>query len=360
MLFFAAAVLCIPSWRKIFFPSYATGALRVNERIAYFDIVRGIAIIAVILGHTAYFYYRNHQGNDILFLSAINHISRFAIPFFLICSGMFLSDTFSTWRDAVFFYKKKIIKIFAPFFLINVLIFFFITKGAAREFFSAFITGTIQLPYYYIIMLFQLYVLFPLLTFLREKRSALVLVFFISLFFLPFPAKAFVYSLPFAGPYFFLFFYGMYRRHDFLRLAVSPREGKIWFCVLALYVLVFIISPGVYFNSQIFYGIALWNLCMMYREYVLRIPWLSSVLAFLGRNSLWMYLLHYLLIKYTYGFFVKVPLEYHIGFILISIVSVCVSAGAGYGAACAYNFLVQSMTKVIGRVSRGIRDATSL
>lgn len=83
------------------------------KREPYFDLLRGIAIIAVVSIHTLH--YSNNLSTDITTLFYRNGIN-FAVPLFLVLSGYFCAN-FQSKQDFLHFLKKQIPKIYSFTFL---------------------------------------------------------------------------------------------------------------------------------------------------------------------------------------------------------------------------------------------------
>ena len=104
ILLLSFIVFSIPLFRKIFFFEIAKKE-RVysrKKRYDFFDFLKGTAILAVVLIHINGSFYKDIYSDNI-FIITFNNIFRFAIPFFLISSGVLLS-----LRDGFYsFYSKN-------------------------------------------------------------------------------------------------------------------------------------------------------------------------------------------------------------------------------------------------------------
>ena len=86
-----------------------------DKRIYYFDIIRFIAMTAVILNHSCgYFSFDNfdlYVGQPIYFIDCIiNSLTRFNVPFFLMLSGgLILSNEKSTDVSYILHKTRRII-----------------------------------------------------------------------------------------------------------------------------------------------------------------------------------------------------------------------------------------------------------
>lgn len=136
--------------------------MKVNKREQYFDFLRGIAIILVIGIHSNAHYFRETQ-------SITNLATGFlfcAVPIFLALSGYFIAQkknatTFEEYKVSL---KKQIIKIYIPFLLLQLPLYFsYVYKGIPiLNCTIIWILGGFKI-YYFPLLIIQYYFLFPLL-----------------------------------------------------------------------------------------------------------------------------------------------------------------------------------------------------
>ncbi len=78
------------------------------------DLLRGIAIILVILVHTFAYYF--HYATEIIFyIPVVDHIARSGVPIFIFISGFVLSLKYWDNFKVKTFYKKRFLKILPPY-----------------------------------------------------------------------------------------------------------------------------------------------------------------------------------------------------------------------------------------------------
>lgn len=149
------------------------------ERIAYFDMLRGSAIICVVIIHSSNMGFQ-FPGDSFNFNFTIlsRQLINIAVPLFLSISGYFLIKKNISNSDEYFsFIKKQIPKIYIPFlfwssvlFILGVLIF---NKSIFHELFKLVIFQSSG-PYYFIALIIQYYILLPLLKHLANLRGLII------------------------------------------------------------------------------------------------------------------------------------------------------------------------------------------
>lgn len=331
MLPMLIAILAVAPLRQALFPNPSTASAHpLKKRSQKGDILKGIAILGVIGIHVGHVFLVAHgQHNDTIFLYTVNNLLRFSLPFFFILSGIFLSLHSSSLSDIAHFYWRKIVRIFVPFALCTAII----AEAAGvslRELGMLLLNGQALTPYYFVVILFQLYVLYPFLQPLRSSRRTLVLTFIFSFFcylFLPID----IVGIPFFGRFLFFFFYGMYMCDAFLSNKVGDTQS--WTAIAFLYVFImiagFFISPSLnlFFNVRFFFGLAMFHILWACIPYIKKEPWIARIAERCGRYSLWMYLLHYLVIVYLYQFGLVIQLSYYVLYVSLLFVVPVISYG---------------------------------
>ena len=157
-----------------------------KERIPQLDIFRAIAIFAVLAIHatsrTLEETLNTSMFHPFLF---INKISQFAVPSFVFLSGLvlfynYIDRSFSR-KTLASFYSRRLIYIIVPYFMFSLLYFILkLTVGhswgsppaeLASKFGKYLWTGTAYTHLYYVIIIIQFYVLFPLLLWCCKKYA---------------------------------------------------------------------------------------------------------------------------------------------------------------------------------------------
>jgi probable poly-beta-1,6-N-acetyl-D-glucosamine export protein len=149
-----------------------------HEHIYEIHYIRAIASLMVLLVHVsaAYFYQHGKQYNDFTFF--INQISRFGTPIFAMISGFLL---FYQTRKRGFKLKKfissRFMKIGIPFLVWSSFYFLFMyfilqvnpIQDGIDSFLINFLFGNAYYHLYFIAIVFQFYLIFPILQLFRSK-----------------------------------------------------------------------------------------------------------------------------------------------------------------------------------------------
>ena len=216
-----------------------------TSRNEYFDILRGIAIIAVVAIHSiGTGLSQSPQSFDfnltLLFRNAIN----FAVPLFLAISGYFLaSKKVENFSQYLVFIQRQIPKVYVPLMLWS-LIWFLLTylRGEGWQLFKLFTFQANEI-YYFIALIIQCYLLLPWLKKLATNAGLLFsVVLSVTMTYVIFALRYYAYiDLPliaYAGnvlTWMMFFVLGLYFGKN-KTLAIS--QGKL----LTLVVLSFVLS----------------------------------------------------------------------------------------------------------------------
>lgn len=299
-------VLAVPRYRKSIFRVPSQAASPAKKYHPEFDILKGGAIIAVVLIHTVYFgLLQSDSLNAIWILNYANTISRFTIGAFFLASG-FLLVAPPSWNASsiIGFYSKKFFRIAIPYAGVTYLVWDLFQLE--ESYWWLVVSGTAAVPLYFVPVLFQLYLLFPVLAYLQNRWPGIVLWGSFVLAQISFWTGLLYQSggVIVFGTFIFYFVFGMVRR-DLLEPSSETRrawgEIVLWYlCIHAgLSALMVGISPNNPFathiyNSQFSYAMAMSGLILYWATHLLRFGGLVQTgLIQLGRLSLWIFLLHY-------------------------------------------------------------------
>lgn len=325
-------VFGIPYITRIFFAVQNNGDKAVLQRLPYFDALKGVAILAVVLIHVRYMYGMYVNVNDYTFLHITNNILRFAIPIFLICSGVLLEPRIAE-KQWTLFYVKKMVRIFIPYILVvlGVVLYY----GRSDQFWYLLMTGEASTPYYFMLVLLQCYVLYPLMVLARNyKQELLIISFFISFLSFFLPQTWHIYGMPTVFQYLFFFVYGYAQRDRFIDYEKNMREFFVWPIIAIMYVMVVIIKPEMFFNTRLFYGVAAFNILFYIKKHIERANILYKPLIYIGKNSLWIYLLHFFILETIFIHAKTLTGNYYLDFFLFFFialaVTVCISVACGF------------------------------
>ncbi len=302
-------LLCIPRYAKIFWHIESRASMGLNKnssRLQIIDTIRGMSIIAVILIHSCYLLlYKYNSTLDVIILNFINNISRFAIPVFFFTSGLLLKKFVWNKKYIFNFYFSKFIRIGIPYILVNITL-WLIGYNNSAPLWKFIITGNMEVPFYFIPVLFQLYILYPVLDYMRQISPQYLLlgslIISVISFFIP-PIWA-LYDFPLFTQYLIFFVYGMLRQ-DVLNNKIS----NIWVELIIIYLFLqsIFITSMIYINTDI----NIFRLFYLYNfQIILGFGFIFTILGYLqsnkpgskfmqyffapiGRLSLWIFLLHF-------------------------------------------------------------------
>ena len=231
-------------------------------KLAEIDFVRAIAVFSVIMIHVSANYV------ELLGLGFLmNQWSRFAVPLFLLLSGLVLHLPQAQRLSAAIFYRRRFGKILFPYLLWSVFYVLFTAFTnrlpiAWSSLPSALIYGTGYYHLYFVIILLQLYLLYPLLSKWLARTPLLCLslsftltfaseiILYLAMFskiLLP-HASSPIYLVAFPS-WLFFFVLGMYLGGSYASL--KPKLLKHTWQILALWLLCFFLFylEGKYFGS---------------------------------------------------------------------------------------------------------------
>lgn len=174
-----------------------------------------------------------------IIIFVINKSLCFCVPAFIFLSGFKLFESYKDRPLAVKpFFKRRFKKIVIPYFIaVLIYIIYFGAKGWLEDgFFKTLFLGTVSAHFYYIVVLVQLYAMFPLVfrLFSRHSRTLLLVSAGITLFCVIF--LNFGYWDRFFGTYIFYFVLGMFwAKYDLYRtLRKSLRKISVIYIVFCL------------------------------------------------------------------------------------------------------------------------------
>ncbi len=339
VIFSLIILLFIPRYSNIFWNIDSSYDFVNKKRIAIVDTIKGISIIAVILIHTCSLLLYQYNGFfEIITLNFINNISRFAIPVFLFTSGLLLKPFI--WRKEYIlnFYISKFIRIGIPFILVNIIL-WQIGYNSSESLWKLILTGSMSIPFYFVPILFQLYLLYPLLDYIRKVNPKYLLRGSLTISIISFfiPATWYLYNFPLATQYLIFFVYGMLRQE-----ILSKKISNIWRELILIYIIlnVIFITSMLYNNLAInalkllyFYNFQLilgFGFIFMVFQYLQSSKFGSkttnSIFAPIGKLSLWIFLIHFPIQQFLLNNIIELdlslPIKFIHNFILTSFISI--------------------------------------
>lgn len=141
-----------------------------TNRQTYFDFLRGVAILLVIGIHT--YTVRPFEGTINIIQIGIREIINFAVPLFLAISGFFIGKKkIKSSRDYFTFLKRQLPRVYFPAVLWSFpMVILCIARG--QEAMTTIMKGLLCMtfgPYYFIVLIMQLYILLPVIKRLSNK-----------------------------------------------------------------------------------------------------------------------------------------------------------------------------------------------
>ncbi|NJA05749.1 acyltransferase [Methylococcaceae bacterium WWC4] len=149
------------------------------QRVEYFDVLRGIAIIGVVAIHSSGvgLQFKDDVYN-FHFTVIWRNLVNFSVPLFLAISGYFLSKkSVGNINDYVLFIKKQVTRVYIPLlfwsFVWLFLAVFVENKPLSNELVKL-VSFQSSAPYYFIALIIQYYLLLPLLKRLNNKTGLFI------------------------------------------------------------------------------------------------------------------------------------------------------------------------------------------
>lgn len=147
-------------------------------RLYHFDILRGIAIIGVVLIHSlAILYTADRDGALFLGATVFRQLLNFSVPLFIFISGYFLYDKrVDTKEQYLSFVRKQCSKVLIPFVVWSLfyLLLYAIEGASAKEIITKFLLFQAQVPFYFIALIIQYYLFLPFLKKLSTGSGLLI------------------------------------------------------------------------------------------------------------------------------------------------------------------------------------------
>jgi surface polysaccharide O-acyltransferase-like enzyme len=142
-----------------------------QPRIAEIQVLRGFAFLAVVLQHAIghYAYLPEAHIGDGIILGLFLITAKFAVPLFIFITGLVLFYNYQDGVQTVDFFRKRCKDILLPYLIWSVIyIVVFHDKGIPLwkeidKMLTYLITGTAMYHLWYVTMIIQLYLLFPLI-----------------------------------------------------------------------------------------------------------------------------------------------------------------------------------------------------
>ncbi|HWQ42569.1 MAG TPA: acyltransferase [Desulfosporosinus sp.] len=156
-----------------------------KERVAEWDVLRGIAFLAIVLQHSIGQFATRKDASlwDAYTLAGVYHFVKFGVPAFVLLTGAALVYNYYGKLNYPAFIKKRSIDILIPYFLWTAIYYVYMYPKERihfhwfKEVGRQIIAPTLGYHFWFILMIFQFYLLFPLflkgLTWAKERRGLL-------------------------------------------------------------------------------------------------------------------------------------------------------------------------------------------
>lgn len=215
--------------------------LKANSYNYAVDALRIVAILAVIAIHTTT---KNldlvsHDLKNNLILFIINQLVRFAVPLFFLISGFVLELSSSIEINYFDYLKKRLNRIFLPYFFWSAIYYIFIYTYHSTNYFITLLDGSAAYQLYFIPSLLIFYLIFPFLhhhySYISLKRVIFLLGFIqFSILSFDYYLKPITLLSPVATTlsYFFSFYLGIILAHYQFQLVSFIAKTKYFILVI--------------------------------------------------------------------------------------------------------------------------------
>ncbi|PWU24166.1 hypothetical protein C5B42_00510 [Candidatus Cerribacteria bacterium 'Amazon FNV 2010 28 9'] len=314
----------------------------VEQDIRATNIMKGISIIAVVCLHVFTSIpnmYTNLPVRSLVI--GVDQLLRFCVPLFVVISGYGLASRYMRDLPVVQYFRKRVLRLI-PLYLVWSGIFLFLFSDWQHTPISSLVRtillGKADYHLYFVPMIIQLYVLFPLLRFLMNKgqKGTLFLTLFLQLGMYLFLTYASGHLIDYSSlidqnhyaiclNWIFYFGFGMwiaYREGSRVKNQKS-KESNVWvYSILALVGIWLAyttaaqdilhgVDPLIALRftrfSVIVYTIGFTGLLFLLRKYFLAIPrFVQTALAWCGNESYLIYLSHTVVLRIVFAIVVGV------------------------------------------------------
>ncbi len=285
-------------------------------RDIYFDQLRGIAIIAIVAIHVSSVIFNINSADKANFSFLFNYrqLLNFAVPLFIFVSGYFMAkkDVSNSKKYKSFIFKRasKILIPYAIYTSIFIIIDYHSGEDISLKTITRnFLTGDVVSPYYFFILIFQYYLLLPLLQKINSSKGLIIsiiinILYFVFLYMYRVNSYYDISNLNYATiflAWIFFYQYGLY-----CGKYGAPKKSVIFLVLLAISIILILIESAFWMThkqlvsfaisqlriSSFIYSLCLINVLVSYRFFYLK--FLSSI----GLVSFGIFLTHMFLLLY--------------------------------------------------------------
>ena len=328
-----------------------------TKKLPQITVMNALLCIFVVMIHLTFAPLSELMPKSIpqILIFSVNKFLSFCVPAFIFLSGFKLFKSYEERPlNVKLFLARRFKKIVIPyFFAVFIYIVYFGAKGWLEDgIFKMLILGTVSAHFYYIVVLVQLYLMFPLIFRLFEKhsRTTFAVSMLITLFCVIFLRNG--YWDRFFGTYIFYFVLGMFwAKYDlYIRIRKNILSiSAIYVCLLFFHIFKLYMSEyyGVAYKTfpivnMVYVIFAIIILYSASEEFLAKIHGVLTVSALLGRYSYSIYLYHCLgIFILKYDLFPKFSLSVKERFFLTTAVIYSLIA-----VLCAYGYYSKGRKKL--------------
>ncbi|WP_245918561.1 acyltransferase family protein [Leptospira ellinghausenii] len=278
-----------------------------NSRESRFDVLRGFAMIGIVMIHIHSYFQFFHPGDTFIIHNALmlSNLARFSVPMFILTSAIFLKIKEGYWVSKF----KNLVLPYTVFSIVGYWIKY--NHYSLNEFLTFYALGKVFTPFYFVPLLLQFYLLFYILNpIMKEEnwRNIILLVsFLINLisnlgFFDTFlPTEYLSISI---FNYIFFFVLGIHIGKTKQSNSEINQNSKFIFSIYFVLSIILILIFSHLFSAD------LKNHHTIYPILFLLFVWqylndfngsISKVLSYIGNQSLFIFLLHPFIIHFMHS-----------------------------------------------------------
>jgi peptidoglycan/LPS O-acetylase OafA/YrhL len=277
-----------------------------------FEGLRGIAIIAVIAIHASGYLPTNEL------VIGFRQLLNFAVPAFVFISGYWIGEI----RDYRAFVSKRLTRILIPYLFWSLLV--IIATHSYDSALFKLLTGSSLGPYYFILMLAQLYILAPVFIYLNHRSWGPATIMLTSALFLTgtyilridYDAPLYMYALPCLGWAVF-FELGMLTRKKRYKIPTSMIILAAFIAILEG-ITIYNISNQAFAASAVKFGAFIYSASVV-------LLWRSTSFAHLGGYAFGIYLIHIPVLGFVHKYLPQIAGAYlTYAIIIVCTLAICV------------------------------------
>lgn len=315
---------------------YNTGKMaNVPERLLHLDLLRSVSIFGVILIHIigSSFHFWNRGSSTWFVFLTLDQLFRFSVPLFVFISGYTLYTKYKERFKFGDFYWRRAARVLPWYFVWSLIIYVYINLTVKPGFvnyptWKLIFLGKVDYHLYFVSMIFQLYLLFPVLLWLYKKfRSSFIISVFVfeAILYLIFSLDGQkIIQLPwrfyeqqqylFFGTWVFYFVLGFLlssKQHAIAKLNLQPK--KLIFIFVTIAILIYSIYDSLHLISTtadtnvatrstriplLLYSTSFLISALVYSDLLLKMnKYVLKVLLYFANISFLVYLIHALVMR---------------------------------------------------------------